>query len=44
MCLHVQAASNNRKEAIKEIKKNYHNYPQIGCEKVRLIYNVIKYR
>ena len=42
MCLHV-AASKNKKEAIRDIKKNYHNYPQIGCEKVRLIYNGIKY-
>ena len=43
MCLHVRAARNNRKEAIKDIKKNYHSYPQIGCEKVRLIYNRMKH-
>ena len=35
MCFHVEV-NKKSEEAIEGIKDNYHNYPQIGCDKVRL--------
>ena len=35
MCFHVEV-NKKSKEAIEDIKDNYYNYPQIGCDKVRL--------